>query len=116
IWFAIGSPLDGFADALLSAHMVEHLLLMSFAPPLLLLGYPVVPLLRGLPRPVRIYVFGPLIRIKALRNLGHLLITPLIAWLAMNLAFLGWIVPAANDFWFAQERCHRLELSGVLGT
>ena len=38
IWLAIGSPLDGFADALLSAHMVEHLLLMSFVPPLLLLG------------------------------------------------------------------------------
>ncbi|HMF65088.1 MAG TPA: cytochrome c oxidase assembly protein, partial [Edaphobacter sp.] len=41
IWLAIASPLDEFADRLLSAHMVEHLLLMSFAPPLLLLGYPV---------------------------------------------------------------------------
>src|ERR1035441_1107019 len=29
LWLAIGSPMDGFADALLSAHMVEHLLLMS---------------------------------------------------------------------------------------
>src|SRR5438270_8283890 len=116
IWFAIGSPLDGFADALLSAHMVEHLLLMSFAPPLLLLGYPVVPLLRGLPRPVRIYVFGPLIRIKALRNLGHLLITPLIAWLAMNLAFLGWHVPAAYDFALEHERWHEVEHLCFLGT
>ncbi len=26
LWLAIGSPMDGFADALLSAHMVEHLL------------------------------------------------------------------------------------------
>ena len=32
LWISIGSPLDGFADALLSAHMVEHLLLMSFVP------------------------------------------------------------------------------------
>ena len=40
IWLSIASPLDGFADALLSAHMVEHLLLMSFVPPLLLLGFP----------------------------------------------------------------------------
>src|SRR5580704_16810690 len=69
IWLAIASPLDGFADALLSAHMVEHLLLMSFAPPLLLLGYPMVPLLRGLPRWVTVYVLGPLIRVKALRLL-----------------------------------------------
>src|ERR1700727_235244 len=28
LWIAVGSPMDGFAYALLSAHMVEHLLLM----------------------------------------------------------------------------------------
>jgi transposase len=50
LWLAIGSPLDAFADVLLSAHMVQHLLLMSVVPPLVLLGAPVVPLLRGLPR------------------------------------------------------------------
>ena len=62
IWLSIGSPMDGFADALLSAHMVEHLLLMSFVPPLLLLGYPVVPLLRGLPRGFTVRLVGPLLR------------------------------------------------------
>jgi cytochrome c oxidase assembly factor CtaG len=116
IWVAIASPLDGFADALLSAHMVEHLLLMSFAPPLLLLGYPVVPLLRGLPRWVRIYLFGPLLRIRMLRSLGYLLITPVVAWLAMNLAFLGWHVPAAYDFALEHERWHEFEHLCFLGT
>jgi putative membrane protein len=116
IWVAIASPLDGFADALLSAHMVEHLLLMSFAPPLLLLGYPVVPLLRGLPRLVRIYVFGRLIRIKMLRNLGHFLIAPLVAWLAMNLVFLAWHVPAAYEFALEHERWHEFEHLCFLGT
>src|SRR5580700_1361320 len=77
VWVSIASPLEGFADALLSAHMVEHLLLMSFVPPLLLLGYPVVPLLRGLPRGVTVHLLGPLIRMKALRRLGHFLILPL---------------------------------------
>ena len=43
LWLALASPLDGFADALLSAHMVQHLLLMSAVPPLVLLGLPVVP-------------------------------------------------------------------------
>jgi hypothetical protein len=43
LWVAIASPLDGFADVSLSAHMVQHLLLMSAVPPLLLLGWPVVP-------------------------------------------------------------------------
>jgi putative membrane protein len=116
IWLAIASPLDEFSDALLSAHMVEHLLLMSFAPPLLLLGYPVVPLLRGLPRGVTVHLLGPLIRMKALRQLGHILIAPLVAWLAMNLVFLGWHVPAAYDFALENERWHEFEHMCFLAT
>ncbi len=116
IWIAIASPLDGFADALLSAHMVEHLLLMSFAPPLLLLGYPAVPLLRGLPRIVITSLLGPLFRFKGLRTLGHFLTIPLIAWLAMNLTFLGWHVPAAYDFALEHEHWHEFEHLLFLGT
>jgi putative membrane protein len=116
IWLAIGSPLDGFADVLLSAHMGEHLLLMSFAPPLLLLGWPVVPLLRGLPRGVTVQLLGPLIRTKALRDMGHFLIAPLVAWLAMNLVFLGWHVPAAYDFALEHEHWHEFEHLCFLGT
>src|ERR1700677_1898853 len=106
IWLSIGSPLAGFADALLSAHMVEHLLLMSFAPPLLLLGYPVVPLLRGLPRGLVVSVLGPLLRVQTLRRIGHFLTTPVVAWLGMNLFFLGWHVPPAYDFGLAHEHVH----------
>jgi len=116
IWVAIASPLDGFADVLLSAHMVEHLLLMSFAPPLLLLGCPVVPLLRGFPPGITVYLLGPLIRIKWPRDLGHFLITPLVAWLAMNLVFLGWHVPAAYDFALEHEHWHEFEHLCFLGT
>src|SRR5271154_1014009 len=116
IWVSIASPMDGFADELLSAHMVEHLLLMSFVPPLLLLGYPVVPLLRGLPRGVTVQVVGPLIRLKGLRHFGHWLVTPLVAWLAMNLMFLGWHVPAAYDFALEHEHWHEFEHLCFLGT
>ncbi len=96
--------------------MVEHLLLMSFAAPLLLLGCPVVPLLRGLPRWMTVQLLGPLIRIEALRRFGHVLIAPLVAWLAMNLVFLGWHVPAAYDFALENERWHEFEHMCFLGT
>ena len=109
LWLAIGSPIDGFADTLLSAHMVEHLLLMSFVPPLLLLGDPQVPLLRGLPRPLTARLLGPLFRLRALRKFGRFLITPRVAWLAMNLAFLGWHIPTAYDFALEHERWHDFE-------
>src|SRR6266852_9848404 len=47
---AIASPLDAFAGLLLTAHMVQHLLLLLLVPLLLLSGAPYLPLLRGLPR------------------------------------------------------------------
>src|SRR5512144_1762221 len=37
---ALMSPVDAYADLLLSVHMVQHLLLTLLAPPLLLLGAP----------------------------------------------------------------------------
>lgn len=109
IWAALASPLDGFADALLSAHMVEHLLLMSVAPPLLLLGAPQVPLLRGLPHFLTARVLGPLLSMHALRRLGRFLTAPVTAWLAMNLIFLGWHIPRAYDFALEHEAWHDFE-------
>jgi putative membrane protein len=116
LWISIASPLDGFADALLSAHMVEHLLLMSFVPPLLLLGLPVVPLLRGLPPVLTRTLLGPIIRNHSLRQLGAWLTTPIVAWLAMNLSFLGWHIPAAYDFALEHEAWHDVEHLCFLGT
>jgi cytochrome c oxidase assembly factor CtaG len=96
--------------------MVEHLLLMSAVPPLLLYGLPVVPLLRGLPRFVLSSVAAPLIRVRLLRRFGHWLVTPLIAWLAMNLTLLGWHIPAAYDFALEHEVWHAVEHLCFLGS
>src|SRR5258705_1537273 len=49
LWLAVASPLDTFSGFLLSVHMVQHLLLLSVVPPLILLGSPLLPLLRRLP-------------------------------------------------------------------
>ena len=50
LWIALASPLDVFNSFLLTAHMLQHMLLMMVAPPLILLGAPVIPIVRGLPR------------------------------------------------------------------
>jgi putative membrane protein len=109
LWVVVASPMDGFADALLTAHMIEHLLLMSAIPMLLLYGLPVVPLLRGLPRPVLKFVVGPLVRIGALRRVGEWLVTPAVAWLGMNVAYLCWHVPVAYDLALENETVHGVE-------
>ena len=109
LWLAVGSPMDGFADALLSAHMVEHLIIMSFVPPLLLYGLPVVAMLRGLPKLIIRNIVGPLIRRSGLRIFAHWLVRPRVAWLAMNIAYLAWHVPGAYDFALEHENWHVVE-------
>jgi putative membrane protein len=116
LWIVTASPLDGFADKLFTAHMVEHLLLMSAIPMLLLCGLPVVPLLRGLPMPFRRSVVAPLLRLRLLRHFTRWLVSPVIAWLAMNIAYLAWHVPAAYDIALENEPVHAAEHLSFLVT
>jgi putative membrane protein len=64
---AVVSPIDYWSDTYLSAHVVQHILLAFVAPPLIVLGAPWVPLLRGLPRPVA-RVYGQLLRYTRARR------------------------------------------------
>jgi cytochrome c oxidase assembly factor CtaG/ferredoxin len=116
IWLAIASPLDVLGNWLLLAHMVQHLLLMSVAPPLLLLGAPTVPLLRGLPRNWIREGFGPLFRSRTLHAVGRFLVHPATGWIAMNVAYLGWHVPAAYELALRSPAWHEVEHACFLST
>ena len=90
---AIASPLDEAAERLLSAHMVQHILLLTVAPALLLLGDPLLPLLRGLPDSLRRSLVAPLLRWRSLRDAAHTLVHPLTALLLSSVIFWSWHVP-----------------------
>jgi putative membrane protein len=109
VWIAIGSPLDAFDEFSLSLHMIQHLLLMAIAPPLLLLGAPELPLLRGLPRVVARSVVSPFLRSNSVRRFGHFLTNPALAWLAAAFALIGWHIPAAFDLALQRPWLHELE-------
>ena len=68
IFLALASPIELFASLLLQVHMLQHLLLMLVAPPLLWLGRPLLPLVRGLPEPIRTYWIAPLFRSRSVRR------------------------------------------------
>jgi cytochrome c oxidase assembly factor CtaG len=109
VWIAIGSPINALDDLLLSAHMTQHLILMSVAPPLILLGAPTVPLLRGLPRSILRAVIGPLLRARWFRKLIDFLKHPIVGWLAMNVAFIGWHSTRAFELALRSETWHTVE-------
>ena len=115
IFVAISSPLDTFSETLLFMHMAQHFVLMSIAPPLLVLGAPVVPLLRGTPR-LAIRMLSPLFRSRVTHQLLSHPQRNLFGWLAMNAAYVGWHVPAAYEFALQSENWHNVEHACFLFT
>ena len=109
LWMALASPIDALDDTLLTAHMFQHFILMSVAPLLFVLGSPSVPMLRGLPRFLVRGVIGPLLSARWFHAFTRFLTHPMLVWLAMNIAYLGWHVPAAFELTFRAEWIHNLE-------
>jgi cytochrome c oxidase assembly factor CtaG len=109
VWLAIGSPLAAFDEASLTVHMIQHLLLMSFAPPLILLGAPALPLLHGLPQSLARDVVGRVLRWRPVQWLGSFLTNPALAWLIAALTLLVWHVPAIFDLALRSESVHKFE-------
>ena len=105
---ALTSPLDALAGRLLQAHMVQHLLLMLVAPPLLWLGAPVAPLLLGLPRPLR-HAMAAGLGAAPVRRLVETCGHPVVAWLSFALAFWVWHAPALYDLALHSDAWHHVE-------
>jgi cytochrome c oxidase assembly factor CtaG len=109
LFVALASPLDAFSSLLLSAHMVQHLLLMMVVPPLLLLGQPMLPILRGLPRNFTKEGLGPFLRWPALQKLGSFLVAPAFGWLAYNISAVAWHVPRLYEIALHSPALHNVE-------
>jgi cytochrome c oxidase assembly factor CtaG len=100
------SPLDGIADGyLLSAHMLEHVLIGDVAPMLAMVAVrgPLVFFL--LPQPVLRTLAG----IGPLRRALAFLLRPAVTFALAVAAIAAWHVPAAYDFADAHELVHSLQ-------
>ena len=109
LFLAIASPIDTFAGLLLQVHMIQHLLLLMVAPPLIWLGQPVIPLLRGLPRPVLKNGLGPFLSWHGLRRFGHALTHPAVCWMAMAAATILWHLPRFYEIGLRSQGWHEFE-------
>jgi len=114
IWLAIGSPLEAFDDVSLTVHMAQHLLLMTIAPPLILLGWPALPLLRGLPQSIVRLVVGPISRSEFFKSIAGVVTHPAFCWLAATFALVGWHVPGVFEAALRREWLHHLEHASFL--
>src|SRR6202521_5182141 len=88
IVLALESPVDAFGALLLQAHMIQHLLLIAVAPPLLLLGQPVLPLMRGLPRWIFKDALGPFLGWRELKEVGGATVHPIVSWFTFAIVII----------------------------
>jgi len=106
IFVAVASPLDAFADRMLSIHMVQHFFLWSVAPILIVFSAPVVPMLRGLPSRLMRGVLRPLFSSGIPHKIGAFLTRLRVAWLLWTMAFLIWHIPRMYDLALSNEYVH----------
>lgn len=107
---ALESPLDGLSADLFAAHMVQHLLLILVAAPLLVLPAPLAGLLWGLPADARrgVVVLG--------RWLPGWLGRPAVAFGLHVLAVWAWHLPRLYEAAVANPWVHVAEHACFLGT
>jgi len=108
IVLALDSPLDELADKLFWAHMLQHILLLTVAPPLILLGRPWPRMWRALPLDLRTPLGRGLVRSRIAAPLRRLA-RPLPAWLLFNGALIAWHIPALYDATLRSGWIHQLE-------
>ena len=106
---ALASGIELLAEDLFSVHMLQHMLLTVAAAPLLMLGAPIRPLLRGVPASFRRAVIRPLAGNRAIRGLLRLLRHPLVAVAIYVGGLYLWHWPALYDAAVENNALHTLE-------
>lgn len=112
---ALVSPLHALGEALFSAHMAQHELLMTVAAPLLVLGRPLVPALFALPPGARRGA-SEWTQVPAFRRAWGRLTRPGSAWLLHAIAIWGWHLPRLYDATLRNDLVHTLQHLSFLGT
>src|SRR5581483_239293 len=112
ILVALDSPLDPLADRLFAAHMTQHVLLLTVAPPLIVLAAPWHRIWQPLPLGFRRTLAKAVVRHPAgrpLRLAARLAARPLSAWLLFDANLVVWHVPALYDATLRDQAIHDLE-------
>lgn len=106
------TPIESYSQKLLWVHMIEHMLMLSVAAPLIVLGRPWMSLWRPLPlgfrrATARAVYRSP--RFAWLRALGRWAGRPLGAWVIFIAGLLIWHWPVAYDLALRNSWVHALE-------
>jgi putative membrane protein len=112
-WAVIGSPLSLADHRLLTFHMLQHLILMTVAAPLLLWSGAGIVFLSALPRAVRPSTVR-LLRSAAAVRIGRAIAHPVSCWIAGTGVVIAWHVPPAHELAMRSSTWHFLQQATFL--
>lgn len=114
------SPIDTLSSFLFVMHMVQHLLMVMFAPPLLMIANPFPVFLWGLPDPLRRSVGYWLSRAisqhSPVRRTLRSLLSPGTSWFVFVIVLWGWHDPNLYNAALRHQWIHDLEHITFFGT
>jgi putative membrane protein len=113
---ALFSPVDPLGEQLFAAHMVQHLLLLTVAAPLLAAGAPARAALWAMPTARRRDLARWWHRRPALRRAAGLVAAPATAWALSEAALVLWHLPGPYRMALGNEWIHAAEHLSFLGT
>ena len=116
IWVALVSPLAVLDHRSLTAHMVQHLLLMTFAPQLIWLGVPSRPLVQGLLERCGRLAIGSNSTSRWIQSVGKGLTHPVVCWLGAAVTLMVWHVQAVFMLALHSAGWHAVEQASFLAT
>ena len=113
---ALISPLDALGDSVFWGHMLQHLVLIVVAAPLLVAGSPLLPLLWVLDAGPRRRLGLWWNRARFLPGIVAVLTTPLVAWGLHVSTLWAWHLPSAYQAALESETIHAIEHLTFFGT
>ena len=114
IWAAWGSPLAVYDHSLLTAHMIKHLLLMTFAPPLLLLGEAIKMFWHVMPQLAR-NILGNISRQPLVQQVTRTVTRPALCLIVCTLTLVAWHLPVLFTLCVRFEIWHTVEQTTFFG-
>lgn len=116
IFLALQSPIDTFSEHVFALHQVQHLLLHSLGPMLLMLAVPERPLIAGMPKWLRRHVLIPVITGRAIRAAFSFLSRPAAATFLYVGSLYFWQIPGYHEMTLLDESVHYLMHLSMLFT
>ena len=113
---ALISPLDRVAATIFSGHMVQHLMLISIAAPLLVYGRPGLPMFLALPANLRQSLKAAAPRITWINRAGTLFLNPLLVAGLHAVVLWAWHLPAPYQAALTHDGLHIAEHVSFIGT